>query len=386
MIHGFKHRFYACGFREEAENMKELEKLAAERARAAVKYDKIGMREEAAKQYREAIALLEKLIELTDDPVMRRIYEEKQAQYRRRMEALSEKVSVGGRVEEQAEIDESFIIQNPPPIKWDDVIGLEQAKRAILESIIYPMKRPDLFPLGWPRGILLFGPPGCGKTMLAAAVANEIDAVFMHVDASLIMSKWLGESERNIAKIFNAARKYESSGKPVIIFIDEVDSLAAVRLNEVGGEARARNQLIKEMDGLLDKGRKSLIYILAATNKPWLLDEPFIRRFQKRIYIGLPNYEARLKLFRYYAGKLNLDNVGFSELARITEGYSAADIYSICVEVQIKIVSEFFEQGGEEPRKITMEDFLEVVRSRRPSVDQKSIERMLEWYERFGAT
>jgi SpoVK/Ycf46/Vps4 family AAA+-type ATPase len=366
--------------------MKELERLAAEKARAAVKYDKIGMREEAARQYREAIALLEKLIELTDDPVMKRIYEEKQAQYRRRIEALSEKLSVSGRAdEEQAEADESFIIQNPPPVKWDDVIGLEQAKKAILESIIYPMKRPDLFPLGWPRGILLFGPPGCGKTMLAAAVANEIDAVFMHVDASLIMSKWLGESERNIAKIFNAARKYESSGKPVIIFIDEVDSLAAVRLNEVGGEARARNQLVKEMDGLLDKGRKSLIYILAATNKPWLLDEPFIRRFQKRVYIGLPNYEARLMLFQYYAGKLNLDNVDFSELARITEDYSAADIYSICVEVQTKIVSEFFEQGGEEPRKITMEDFLEVIRSRRPSVDPKSIEKMLEWYEKFGA-
>ncbi|MEM1976596.1 MAG: ATP-binding protein [Nitrososphaerota archaeon] len=365
--------------------MKELERLAAEKARAAVKYDKIGMREEAAKRYREVIALLEKLIELTEDPVMRRIYEEKQAQYRRRVEALSEKISVGGRIDEQAEADDSFVIQNPPPIKWDDVIGLEQAKKAILESIIYPMKRPDLFPLGWPRGILLFGPPGCGKTMIAAAVANEIDAVFMHVDASLIMSKWLGESERNIAKIFNAARKYESSGKPVIIFIDEVDSLAAMRLNEVGGEARARNQLIKEMDGLLDKGRKSLIYILAATNKPWLLDEPFIRRFQKRIYIGLPNYEARLKLFQYYAGKLNLDNVDFAELARITEGYSAADIYSICVEVQTRIVSEFFEQGGDELRKITMKDFLEVIRSRKPSVDPKSIERMLEWYEKFGA-
>jgi SpoVK/Ycf46/Vps4 family AAA+-type ATPase len=386
IIRGLKHRFYAYGLPGKgSKDMKELERLAAEKARAAVKYDRIGMREEAAKRYREAIALLEKLIELTDDPVMRRIYVEKQAQYRRRIEALSEKVSVGGRSDEQAEVDESFIIQNPPPVKWDDVIGLEQAKKAILESIIYPMKRPDLFPLGWPRGILLFGPPGCGKTMLAAAVANEIDAVFMHVDASLIMSKWLGESERNIAKIFNAARKYESTGKPVIIFIDEVDSLAAVRLNEVGGEARARNQLIKEMDGLLDKGRKSLIYILAATNKPWLLDEPFIRRFQKRIYIGLPSYEARLRLFQYYAGKLNLDNVDFTELARITEGYSAADIYSICVEVQTKIVSEFFEQRGKEPRKITMEDFLEVIRSRKPSIDPKSIEKMMEWYEKFGA-
>jgi len=369
--------------------MRELERLAAERARAAVRYDKIGMKKEAAKQYREAIYLLSRLIELTDDPMMKKIYEEKQNQYKRRMEALNERVYEGGenaKASKPSEATMDFVIKDPPPIKWDDVIGLEQAKKTITESIIYPMKRPDLFPLGWPRGILLFGPPGCGKTMLAAAVANEIDAVFMHADASLIMSKWLGESEKNISMIFKAAREYESSGKPVIIFIDEVDSLTAIRANEVGGEARARNQLIKEMDGLLDKGKHSLIYVLAATNKPWLLDEPFIRRFQKRIYIDLPDYEARLMLFQHYAGKLNLDdNVEFSELARVTNGYSAADIHSICMEVQMKIVSEFFERGGEdEPRKIRMEDFLEVVKNRKPSVDLSGIKKMLEWAEKFG--
>ncbi len=369
--------------------MRELERLAAERARAAVKYDKIGMRKEAARQYREAIALLEKLIELTEDPLMKRIYEEKQEQYRRRVEALSECLYIGDseKREDAADLEDEFVVQNPPPIKWDDVIGLEKAKKAILESVIYPMKRPDLFPLGWPRGILLFGPPGCGKTMLAAAVANEIDAVFMHVDASLVMSKWLGESEKNISMVFNAARRYESSGKPVIIFIDEVDSLTAIRVNEVGGEARARNQLIKEMDGLLDKGRQSMIYVLAATNKPWLLDEPFIRRFQRRIFIDLPDYDARLKLFQHYAGKLNLDGgVELSELARITNGYSAADIHAICVEVQTKIVSEFFEKGGDEPRKIRMEDFLEIIKKRKPSIDLKSVERMLRWNERFGTS
>ena len=369
--------------------MRELERLAAEKARAAVRYDRIGLRSEAAKSYREAIELLEKLIELTEDPMMRRIYEEKKKQYRRRIEALNESVYEGGSSRTSAsEAAQEFVIESPPPIKWDDVIGLEKAKKAIMESIIYPMRRPDLFPLGWPRGILLFGPPGCGKTMLAAAVANEIDAVFMHVDASLVMSKWLGESEKNISMIFKTAREYEASGKPVIIFIDEVDSLTAIRVNEVGGEARARNQLIKEMDGLLDKGRLSMIYVLAATNKPWLLDEPFIRRFQKRIFIDLPDYEARLKLFEHYASKLNLDDdVEFAELARITNGYSAADIYTICMEAQTKIVSEFFEKGceGDAPRKIRMEDFLEIIRRRKPSIDLESVKKMLEWNERFGA-
>jgi len=365
-----------------------LERLAAERARTAVAYDRIGMRREAAQQYREAIYLLSKLIELTEDPLMRRVYEEKQRQYRQRVEQLSEGIVEGPQDLKDGRPSEArdFIIENPPPVKWDDVIGLEEAKRAIMESIIYPMRRPDLFPLGWPRGILLFGPPGCGKTMLAAAVANEVDAIFMHVDASLIMSKWLGESEKNISMIFRLAREYESSGKPVIIFIDEVDSLTAVRINEVGGEARARNQLIKEMDGLLDKGRNSLVYVLAATNKPWLLDDPFIRRFQKRIFIDLPNYEARLRLFKHYAGKLELDeDVEFPELARMTNGYSAADIHSICMEVQMRIVSEFFESGGgDRPRKARMEDFIEVIRRRRPSIDLESVKKMLEWAEKFG--
>ena len=196
-------------------------------------------------------------------------------------------------------------------------------------------------------------------------------------------------SERNVASIFKAARKYESDGKPVIIFIDEADSLTTYRSNEVGGEARARNQLIKEMDGLLDKGRSSYIYVLAATNKPWLLDEPFIRRFQRRIFVGLPDYMTRLKMFEHYTNKLELgEDIELEELARITDGYSGADIHDVCMEVQMKVVSEFFETSdGEEgkPRKITMQDFLEVIRRRKPSVDIETMRRMLEWASRFSA-
>ncbi|RLG08641.1 MAG: AAA family ATPase [Thaumarchaeota archaeon] len=374
--------------------MKELERLAAEHARAAVRLDRVGMKREAAQKYREAIRLLSRLIELTDDSMMKQIYMEKKEQYERRIRDLTESVYEGfrelGKQVKESGFTKDLIVENPPPITWDDIIGLDHAKKVIRESIIYPMKRPDLFPLGWPRGILLFGPPGCGKTMLAAAVANEIDAVFMHVDASVIMSKWLGESEKNISNIFKSAREYESQGKAVIIFMDEIDSLTATRLNEVGGEARARNQLIKEMDGLFDKGKNTRIYILAATNKPWLLDKPFIRRFQKRIFIGLPDYEERLKMFEYYARKLDLDgNVEFGELARITNGYSGADIYNICMEVQMKVVSEFFEEGnGDEgkPRKIRMEDFMEVIRKRKPSVDLESMEKMLKWASKYGTS
>ena len=372
--------------------MRELERLAAEHARRAVQLDRMGMKREAAKRYREVIRLLARIIELTDDTIMKSVYEEKLKQYERRLSALGEAVVEGGEEPSKAvakKIEEEFLLREPPSIGWDDIIGLEDAKRAVKESIIYPTRRPDLFPLGWPRGILLFGPPECGKTMLAAAVAREIDAVFMQVDASVIMSKWLGESERNVASIFKAARKYESDGKPVIIFIDEADSLTTYRSNEVGGEARARNQLIKEMDGLLDKGRSSYIYVLAATNKPWLLDEPFIRRFQRRIFVGLPDYMTRLKMFEHYTNKLELgEDIELEELARITDGYSGADIHDVCMEVQMKVVSEFFETSdGEEgkPRKITMQDFLEVIRRRKPSVDIETMRRMLEWASRFSA-
>ena len=107
-----------------------------------------------------------------------------------------------------------LVIREKPNVKWDDVIGLDDAKRAIRESIVFPFERPDLFPLGWPRGILLYGPPGCGKTMLAAATAAEIDGYFISIDAASIMSKWLGEAEKNVSKLFTEARKLLDKGTP----------------------------------------------------------------------------------------------------------------------------------------------------------------------------
>ena len=141
-----------------------------------------------------------------------------------------------------------LVIREKPNVKWDDVIGLDDAKRAIRESIVFPFERPDLFPLGWPRGMLLYGPPGCGKTILAAATAAEINGYFISIDAASIMSKWLGEAEKNVAKLFNEARKLLEKGDPVIIFIDELDSLLGSRTNEVGGRDQGAEP-VPEGDG-----------------------------------------------------------------------------------------------------------------------------------------
>ena len=208
--------------------------------------------------------------------------------------------------------------------------------------------RPDLFPLGWPRGILLYGPPGTGKTLLAAAVAADIDGYFMNVDASTIMSKWLGEAEQNVSKLFKSAKNMlEEGNASVVIFIDEVDSLFGKRDQEIGGESRVRNQFLKEMDGIDDKGKHLPLYVIGATNKPWSLDWPFLRRFQKRIYVNLPNLDARTEMLELYTSSLKLNNyIKLSDLAYSFDGYSGSDIRDICQSAQLKVVSELFELGA----------------------------------------
>ena len=256
--------------------------------------------------------------------------------------------------------------------------------------MVFPVKRPDLFPLGWPRGILFFGPPGCGKTLLAAAIATEIDATFYCVDAASIMSKWLGESEKNVAELFNSARGAAQGGSPVIIFIDEIDSLVGIRGDEVGGEVRTRNQFLKEMDNILDKKRLNHVYVIGATNKPWALDEPFIRRFQKRVYVPLPNAEARREMFNIYARDLTMapdvDPILFVEK---TEGYSGSDLRDIFQNAQTRVVREVFETSSASSRKntrpISMDDFRETLRKRKPSVSLQMLSLYDKWFETYKA-
>ena len=287
---------------------------------------------------------------------------------------------------------DQWVLTEKPDISWNDIAGLETPKRAIEESIIFPVRRPDLFPLGWPRGILFFGPPGCGKTLLAAAIASEIKGMFFCADAASLMSKWLGESERNVSQLFSKAREVSENGQPAIVFIDEIDSLMGVRGEEVGGEVRVRNQFLKEMDGILDKNKKFHVYLIGATNKPWVLDEPFIRRFQKRIYVPLPDVKSRMDMFQIYSQNLKFENnVDFAELGRRTEGYSGGDIRDLFQSTQLKVVRDFFQRGSANdlnaiPDPITMEDFQIIIGGRRPSVSQNVIKRYFDWDENFKAT
>ena len=404
----------------------ELENIASRHAAEAIKLDSQGARPHAILHYQRAVDALLKLVHLYPDYKLNKIYIERAKAYQQRIKALQEargfdnadnsnNVSNGnGHGRDQvssmnkgtnnkedpatanveilkADFDD-LVLKDKPNVKWDEVIGLDDAKRALRESIIYPTERPDLFPLGWPRGILLYGPPGNGKTLLAAATASEIDGYFINVDAASMMSKWLGEAEKNVAKLFSMARRIVSKENiPVILFIDEVDSLLGTRSNEIGGEVRVKNQFLTEMDGITSKAGKLPVYIIGATNKPWSLDWPFLRRFQKRIYVGLPDYNARLQLFKYHTAQLNIDNsVKLEELAKVTDGYSASDIRDICQGVQLKVVNELFESGkaydgNAKTRSIMVNDFKEILKNRKPSVSVEMIKAYMRWSEQFKA-
>ncbi|KAF2894926.1 hypothetical protein ILUMI_11248 [Ignelater luminosus] len=225
----------------------------------------------------------------------------------------------------QAKLEGAIVVEKPH-VKWSDVAGLDAAKEALKEAVILPIKFPHLFTgkrIPW-KGILLFGPPGTGKSYLAKAVATEANnSTFFSVSSSDLVSKWLGESEKLVKNLFELARQH----KPSIIFIDEVDSLCSARSdNESESARRIKTEFLVQMQGV---GHDSEgILVLGATNIPWVLDAAIRRRFEKRIYIPLPEEHARLVMFKIHLGNTptQLTEDDLKVLAKKTEGYSGADI------------------------------------------------------------
>ncbi|WOK99332.1 ribosome biogenesis ATPase RIX7-like isoform X1 [Canna indica] len=229
-------------------------------------------------------------------------------------------------------------------VTFDDIGALSEIKESLQELIILPLKRPELFKGGLLkpcRGILLFGPPGTGKTMLAKAIANEAGASFINVSMSTITSKWFGEDEKNVRALFTLAAKVA----PTIIFVDEVDSMLGqrTRVGEHEAMRKIKNEFMTRWDGLLTKSGERIL-VLAATNRPFDLDEAIIRRFERRIMVGLPSVDSREAILRTLLSKEKVEGLDYKELAMLTEGYSGSDLKNLCITAAYRPVRELIQR------------------------------------------
>lgn len=311
------------------------------------------------------------------------------------------------------------ILSEKPNVKWDDIAGLEGAKEALKEAVILPVKFPQLF-VGNRKptsGILLYGPPGTGKSYLAKAVATEANLTFFSVSSSDLVSKWMGESERLVKQLFTMARE----NKPSIIFIDEVDALCGPRgEGESEASRRIKTELLVQMNGVGNDSQGVLV--LGATNIPWQLDAAIRRRFERRIYIPLPDVEARTRMFEINIGEVPCEctNSDYRTLAEMTDGYSGHDVAVVVRDALMQPIRKIQQathfksvidendgkekltpcSPGDEGAKemnwidigtdelkeppLTIKDFIKAIKNNRPTVNDADIANHVKFTEDFG--
>jgi len=262
-----------------------------------------------------------------------------------------------------------------PAVHWDEVGGLEEVKEELKEAVEWPLKNPEVFKrLGIqpPKGILLIGPPGCGKTMLARAVATESEANFISIKGPEVFSKWVGESERAIREVFRKARM----ASPAVIFFDEVDSLVPRRglgYGDSGVTERVISQLLTEMDGIIPLEN---IIVIAATNRPDIVDPAALRpgRFDRLIYVPEPDEAARLEIFKIHTKNMPLSKDVDIKEHRMTKGYSGADISSVCREAAMNAL-----RADINAKEVTFSDFEKAMEKVPPSISPE----IENWYRSF---
>jgi transitional endoplasmic reticulum ATPase len=263
-----------------------------------------------------------------------------------------------------------------PTIHWDDIGGLEEVKQELKEAVEWPIKNPDIFnKLGIkpPKGILLYGPPGCGKTLLARAVATESEANFISIKGPEVFSKWVGESEKAIREVFRKARM----AAPSVIFFDEMDSLVPRRglgYADTGVSERVISQLLTEMDGIL---ALEDIVVIAATNRPDIVDPAVLRpgRFDRLIYVPEPDEKSRTQIFKIHTKNMPLaKDVNLTELVAMTKNYSGADIEALCRESAMHAL-----RRDVNAKEVSIMNFQETIKKTGPSVTPD----MEKWYKSF---
>lgn len=292
---------------------------------------------------------------------------------------------------------ERDILQKNPNIHWDDIADLHEAKRLLEEAVVLPMWMPDYFKgirRPW-KGVLMVGPPGTGKTMLAKAVATECGTTFFNVSSSTLTSKYRGESEKLVRLLFEMARFYA----PSTIFIDEIDSLCSRRGSESEHEAsrRVKSELLVQMDGVSNDEATKIVMVLAATNFPWDIDEALRRRLEKRIYIPLPNKDGREALLKINLREVKVDeSVDLMQIATRLDGYSGADITNVCRDASMMSMRRKI--AGLKPEQIRQlakeeldlpvsnQDFTEAIAKCNKSVSKDDLIKYQQWMKEFGSS
>ncbi|RLJ06233.1 MAG: ATP-binding protein [Candidatus Aenigmatarchaeota archaeon] len=356
---------------------------------AAKKLEKKEQYDKAIKHYTRAAAIYRRLaynapVEKAQTMFDRASRYENIVKYIRHRESVESLKEMSPSV--QNEIIQSIIVSEKPETEWNEIGGLGEAKRTIKEAIILPFIESKPPFVKAQRTILLYGPPGTGKTLLAKAASNTLDATFFDARASSLLSKYFGESLKIIDFLFKKAKEMQ----PSVIFMDELDSLGVRRGADVSeATRRVVGQLLIEIDGF-NTGREEKILIIAATNRPWELDEALISRFQKKIYVPLPDFEARRSIFKIHLSQAELKGVSFDKLAELTENFSGRDIANVCQEAIIRMVreenpelesltSKQLEEYVLKYRPLVLDDFKRVIEEIEPSVKLEEIEKFEQW-------
>ena len=311
----------------------------------------------------------------------------------------AERGSETARMDEEFEAQAEALIARAD-VTWDDIAGLEEAKKSLIEAIYFSLAKPEApVEITPPRRFLLYGPPGTGKTMLAMAASNMLGATFFNVSVDRVLSRYVGDSPRMISAIFRVAARRA----PSIIFFDEIEVLVAKR--DTGKEAATGvvQTFLTELDGFKSKKLEKPVIVIAATNKPWMLDEAILSRFEKRIYIPLPDHEARKQLFRLELEKkgFKIQGITYDELADLTEGYSGRDIANACKEAIMQMLREAnpdiytkttgpltlqqLQQAKYRVKPITRKHLLQALQKTKPATTQEELQKYKEWASKHGA-
>jgi len=348
--------------------------LEAARAMAALSKGAMGEELRAGRQQ-----MAERLLELAKDCDAARTENRRAAPTRRSGNSGSGSGNAPASESEGETSAQQWVVKEKPSIRFDDVAGLESVKEEIRLKMIYPFEHAELaekFGIRPGGGVLMYGPPGTGKTMLAKATAGEIDATFFRISPADVLSKWVGEAEQNIKKLFDAA----AGEKRSIIFIDEIEALVPARRDE-GSSVMQRvvPQILQGVEGFDRKAGRSVL-LLGATNVPWQLDPAMLRpgRFDNKIYIPLPDLPARRKMLEIYLGKRPVaGDVDLDALAQKLDGYSGADIRNLCDCAAAIPFRQSIATGQE--GEITAQILAEVMNENPPSVMPDLLEKFHEW-------